>query len=132
MILGIGLDIVEIKRIHKSIENSQDTFLKKIFTDTEIEKSKRFSNLELKSKHFAKRFAAKEAFSKAIGLGIGRGVNFTDIEVVNDENGKPSIHISNNTKLFLKKHFQNSNFQIDLSLSDEKEIAQAIVIISKC
>ena len=131
MILGVGLDIVEIKRIQDSVEKFQDKFEKRIFTDFEIETSKKFSHLQKKYSYFAKRFAAKEAFSKAIGLGIGRGIEFVDIEIKNDKSGKPIIKLSQKAEIFLKKHFQNSNFKIDLSLTDEKEIAQAIVIISK-
>ncbi len=131
MILGVGLDIVNVRRIKDSLEAFQDKFEKRIFTPLEIEKSQKFTTIELKSSYYAKRFAAKEAFAKAIGLGIGRGVNFTDIEVVNNKNGKPDIKLNKIAEDFLKKHFKNLDFKIDLSLSDEKEIAQAIVIISK-
>ena len=84
-----------------------------------------------KTAFFAKRFAAKEAFSKAIGLGIGRGIDFKDIEVINDDLGKPKINILNNKEIFLKKHFNCENFNIHLSISDDKNAATAIVIIDK-
>jgi holo-[acyl-carrier protein] synthase len=80
---------------------------------------------------FSKRFAAKEAFAKAIGLGIGRGIDFLDIEVENNELGKPQIKILNNKEEFLKKHFNCKNFVIHLSLTDENPLAGAYVIIEK-
>ena len=132
MILGIGLDIINIARIEALLKKSGESFEKKVFSQVEIEKSQKFSIPELKSRYYAKRFAAKEAFSKAIGLGIGRGIDFIDISIINDENGKPIINLSSKAEIFLKKHFKNAVFQIDLSLTDEREIAQAIVIISKC
>lgn len=132
MVLGIGLDIVNIQRIKNSLEKFQSKFENRVFTPKEIARSNKFSNIDLKSHYYSKRFAAKEAFSKATGFGIGQVVKFTDIEVNNDKNGKPYIILSEHSENLLKKHFQTSDFQIDLSMSDEKEISQAIVIISKC
>ncbi len=131
MILGLGIDIVNISRIQNSLEKFGNVFEERVFTKSEIKISHKFKNIKLKSNYFAKRFAAKEAFAKATGLGIGRGFNFTDIEISNDQNGKPIITLLPNIHDFLRKHFQNLELQIDLSMSDEKEIAQAIVIISK-
>lgn len=131
MILGVGLDIVNVNRIENSLGKFGEKFQERVFTKFEIEKAQKFKNEKAKIRYFAKRFAAKEAFSKATGLGIGRGFDFVDIEIKNDENGKPFINLTQNVTDFLKKHFQNSDFKIDLSISDEKEIAQAIVILSK-
>ena len=129
MILGIGSDIVEIARIFKAIEKFGDKFLTKIFTSNEIiaAQNKSFK----KNAFYAKRFAAKEAFSKACGTGIGRGINFNDIEVFNDDFGKPKIKILNNKNSVLQKLFGCKNFAIHLSISDEKSLAQAFVIIEK-
>lgn len=128
MILGIGIDLVSIDRIERVEKKFNEKFLKKIFTENEVICSKEKSNQKI---FLAKRFAAKEAFSKAIGLGIGRGVNFIDIETFNDEFGKPKIKILNNKEEFLKRHFCCESFSIHLSISDEKTFASAIVVIEK-
>lgn len=130
MIIGIGIDIVKTIRISKLLKEFGNKFENKIFTDNEISIANDKTDLQIKISYYAKRFAAKEAFSKAIGLGIGRGINFTDIEVINDQNGKPKIKLTNNAKEFLQKNFNHNNFRIDLSLTDEEELAQAIVILS--
>ncbi|MES2677581.1 MAG: holo-ACP synthase [Pseudomonadota bacterium] len=135
MIIGIGIDIVEIGRIGESLQCFGDRFEKRVFTSGEIliansKGNLAKGNLAIKTSYYAKRFAAKEAFSKAIGLGIGRGINFTDIEIINDASGKPKIKLTTIAKQFLQKHLNQNNFKIDLSMSDTKDIAQAIVIIS--
>ena len=125
-ILGIGVDIVDNFRIKKSIKNK--SFVKRVFTFNEIKKSKKLNN---KINYFAKRFAAKEAFVKALGEGFRNNINFHDIDVSNDKKGKPIINISNNVKYFLKKKFKLNKFKIFLSLSDEKKYSIAYVIINK-
>ena len=130
MIIGIGIDIVEINRIGESLKRFGDKFERRVFTTGEILIAISKGNLAIKTNYYAKRFAAKEAFSKAIGLGIGRGINFTDIEIINDSNGKPKIKLTTSAKQFLQKHLNQNNFKIDLSVSDTRDIAQAIVIIS--
>ena len=130
MIIGIGIDIVEISRIGEALERFGEKFKKRVFTTGEILIASSKVNLAIKTNYYAKRFAAKEAFSKAIGLGIGRGINFTDIEIINDANGKPKIKLTTTAKQFLQKHLNQNNFKIDLSMSDTKNIAQAIVIVS--
>lgn len=135
MILGIGIDIVAISRIKKIYQQFGDKFLKKIYAQNEIDIAKNLisqNKLNLLYQFLAKRFSAKEACSKAIGIGIGRGIDFNDISVVNDCLGKSSIIINENKIDFLKKHFACQNFSIHLSLSDEKTIATAMVIIEKC
>ncbi len=131
MIIGIGIDIVEINRIGEALERFGEKFEKRVFTIGEILVASSKGNLLIKTNYYAKRFAAKEAFSKATGLGIGRGINFTDIEIINDGNGKPKIKLTTPAKQFLQKHLNQNNFKIDLSMSDTKDIAQAIVIISR-
>lgn len=126
MILGIGIDTVSIKRVSNLILKFDNKFKDKIFTQSEISKSKG-KNIAF----YAKRFAAKEAFSKALGLGIGRGVDFKDIEIDNDKLGKPFITILNEKEDFIRKHFKVENFTIHLSLSDETDSALAMVTISK-
>ena len=125
-IIGNGVDIVDNTRIKNAIKNK--FFVSRIFTVNEIKKSK---NLKNKANYFAKRFAAKEAFVKALGEGFRNNINFSDIDVTNDKKGKPIINISINIKKFLKKKFNLNKFKIFLSLSDEKKYSIAYVIINK-
>ena len=125
-IIGNGVDIVDNTRIKNAIKNK--FFVSRIFTVNEIKKSK---NLNNKINYFAKRFAAKEAFVKALGEGFRNNINFSDIDVTNDKKGKPIINISTNIKKFLKKKFNLNKFKIFLSLSDEKKYSIAYVIINK-
>ena len=126
VIIGNGVDIVENKRIKNSLKIKG--FINRVFTQNEINKSKKLSN---KTNFFAKRFAAKEAFVKALGEGFRNNINFNDIDISNDNKGKPSINISNNIKKFLKKKLKLNKYKIFLSLSDEKKHSIAYVIINK-
>ncbi|MBN1968363.1 MAG: holo-ACP synthase [Candidatus Delongbacteria bacterium] len=119
MIIGIGTDIVETLRIEKSIEKNGKHFLDYVFTKVEQEYCSRKKNYE----SFAGRFAAKEAFVKAIGTGIGKEFGFKDIEIINDEYGKPLIKINKNSSMLSKKH------KIHLSISHSKLYATAFVVI---
>jgi len=125
-IIGNGVDIVENRRIKNSLKIKG--FVDRVFTRNEITKSKKLNN---KINYFAKRFAAKEAFVKALGEGFRNNINFNDIDISNDKNGKPNINISNNVKKFLKKKFKLNRYKIFLSLSDEKKHSIAYVIINK-
>ena len=125
-IIGNGVDIVENSRIKNSLKIKG--FIDRIFTKSEIDKSKKIKN---KISYFAKRFAAKEAFVKAIGEGFRNNVNFNDINIINDKKGKPLINISNNIKNVIKKKFKLNKYKIFLSLSDEKKHSIAFVIINK-
>ncbi len=125
-IIGNGVDIVNNARIKKSIKNKK--FINRVFTTNEINKSKKLDN---KINYFAKRFAAKEAFVKALGEGFRDNINFNDIEVINDKKGKPMINISRNVKKFIKSKFKLQKYKIFLSLSDEKKYSIAYVIINK-
>ena len=127
-IFGIGTDIVNIKRIEHSLKKHKFTFKNKIFSKKEISYCEKRKN---PSAFYAKRFAAKEAFSKALGTGIRKGVNFKDIDILNDKKGKPLIKISTNVRKFLKKKFKLNRYKIFLSLSDEKDHSIAYVIINK-
>jgi holo-[acyl-carrier protein] synthase len=125
-IYGIGTDIVNIKRIEKLIKKNS-SFKKKIFTNHEIAYCQRKNN---PFPYFAKRFAAKEAFSKALGTGIIKDINFKNIQVSNNKNGKPFIKLKGNTATFFKKKIRSKKPSIYLSLSDDLPWAQATVIIS--
>ena len=120
-IYGVGTDIVDIARIKKSIKNKK--FINKIFSDKEIKNSKN----KLDS-YYAKRFAAKEAFSKALGTGISEGISFNEISILNNDKGQPYIELIGKTKIIVNKKIKKR--KIYLSLSDEKKYAIAIVIIN--
>ena len=124
-IFGIGTDIVSVDRIKNSLKNKK--FVYRIFNEKEILKCKKNSN---RINCYAKRFAAKEAFSKALGTGISNGINFNEIVILNKKSGKPYINIIGQTKRTLKKKFKNKKSKISLSLSDEKKYAVAFVTIS--
>ena len=124
-IFGIGVDIVDNKRISNSIKNKG--FVLRVFSKKEIDNSKKITN---KTNFFAKRFAAKESLSKALGTGFRKGINFKDIEVLNDVLGKPFIKLKGSTANFLYNKINRKKYLIHLSLSDDKPWAQATVIIS--
>lgn len=117
MVVGIGTDIIDIKRIREILEKFGDKFYSRILTDKEIEYCKSFSKPEL---HLAGRYAAKEAYSKAIGTGVGKEFSWKDIEIINDKKGKPVIHQIVDRGYFLYK------FQVSISHTDE--YACAVVI----
>ena len=126
-IFGIGTDIINIKRMEKSIKKNGDNFINKVFSKNEILYCKRKKN---PFPFYAKRFAAKEALSKALGTGIRKGINFKNIDISNDNFGKPSIELKGTTAAFLKKKIKTKKYSIHLSLSDDIPWAQATVIIS--
>ena len=123
-ILGIGVDIIDNKRIKKSIKNNK--FKNRIYSANELKLSSLSIN---KTSFFSKRFAAKEAFAKALGTGFRNSLNFKDIEVINDKLGKP--YYSKNKKItkIIQKNFNVKNFNCFLSISDEKDYSTAFTII---
>tara|TARA_B100001173_G_scaffold121569_1_gene105672 strand:- start:560 stop:946 length:387 start_codon:yes stop_codon:yes gene_type:complete len=125
-IFGNGVDIIENKRIQKSLKKKE--FLNRIFTQKEIKKSQKIKD---KVSYFAKRFAAKEAFVKALGTGFRNNINFNDIEIINNKKGKPLLKVSNKLKYFLKLKCNIQKFKVFLSLSDEKKHSIAFVILNK-
>ena len=125
-ILGIGVDLVDNLRINKSLKNS--FFIKRIFSKEEILIAKKIKN---KTSYYSKRFAAKEAFAKSIGIGFRGNLNFKDISIVNNKKGKPSFVITNKIKKIIKKIFKTSSFNFLLSISDDKKYSIAYVILQK-
>ena len=124
-IYGIGTDIANINRIKKSLKNKN--FINRLFSKNEVKKCNNQIN---KANCYAKRFAAKEAFSKAMGTGISKGINFNEIIVHNIKSGKPNIKLLGNTKKIVNKILNKKKFNIFLSLSDDKPFAVATVVIS--
>jgi len=125
-ILGIGVDIIKNKRIQSSIKSK--IFLKRTFGDNELEFSKKTLN---KTNFFAKRFAAKEAFAKSLGTGFRNSLNFKDIEIINDNVGKPYYLRSKKIDQIIKKKFQVKKYDLFLSISDEKDYSIAFTILQK-
>ena len=123
-ILGIGVDIVENRRIQKSIKST--LFKKRIYSSKELKQSNTVNN---KVAYFSKRFAAKEAFSKALGTGFRMNLNFKDIEVVNNKMGRPYYVKNKKISKIIQKNFKIKNFKCFLSISDEKNYSTAFAII---
>tara|TARA_Y100000994_G_scaffold159661_1_gene130884 strand:- start:5 stop:394 length:390 start_codon:yes stop_codon:yes gene_type:complete len=123
-IIGIGVDLVQNKRIRNSIKNKN--FIKRTFGKDEIINSKKTVN---KTNYFAKRFASKESLSKALGTGFRNGLNFKDIQILNNKLGKPYYHLNSKLKKFIKKKKNISNYDLFLSISDEKEYSIAFTLI---
>ncbi len=123
-ILGIGVDMIENKRISNSIKSLK--FQKRIFTNKEL---KQASLLKNKANYFSKRFAAKEAFAKALGTGFREDLNFKDIEIVNNKTGKPDYVKNKKITKLIKKHFNVKKYDCFLSISDENNYSTAFAII---
>ena len=124
MILGVGIDMIEVERVSKKIDKNNG-FTEKVFSEHEIAFCKSKKN---RNENYAARFAAKEAFLKATGLGLMLGNQLSDIEVINDDHGKPSFNLKGNFKL---KSLENNWNKIHLSMSHLQNIACAVVIIEK-
>jgi len=123
MVKGIGIDVIEVNRIKRAADKLNERFLKRIYTENEIEYC---SNMANKFQHFAGRFASKEAFLKAIGVGLFRGYQLKDIEIRNEKSGKPYIVLNDKIKKVLKK-LNATNIYV--SISHIKELSISVVII---
>jgi len=128
MILGIGSDLIDIRRIEATLKRFGDRFVQRLFTDTEQRKSEGRRN---RAASYAKRFAAKEACSKALGTGFRKSVYWRDLGVVNLRSGKPTMALTGGAAERLKSMVpKGMKARIDLSITDDFPLAQAIVIIS--
>jgi holo-[acyl-carrier protein] synthase len=128
MILGLGSDLVDIRRIEKVLTRHGDRFIQRVFTPVEREKAERRAT---RIDTYAKRFAAKEACAKALGTGFRKGVFFRDLGVVNLPGGRPTMALTGGALARLQAITpQGFTARIDVSLTDEYPLAQAIVIIS--
>lgn len=121
MIKGIGTDIVEVERIERSLSNQG--FIEKVFTQDEIIYCEKRVN---KAQHYGARFAAKEAFFKALGTGMRNGMSFAEIEVINDELGKPTLRLYGKVKEVSQ---QMGITQVMVSISHVKSMAMAMVVV---
>jgi holo-[acyl-carrier protein] synthase len=128
MIFGIGSDLVDVRRIEKLLLRFNGHFEKKLFTTNEQCMA---ATKQSKGLFYAKRFAAKEAFVKALGTGISGGISWKNIEIRNTSQGKPALHLDSSLEAFLNQALpRGAHFQLDLSLADEYPYAQAFVVIS--
>ena len=128
MILGIGSDLIDIRRVEESIAKYGERFLNRIFTDLERAKSDKRAS---RAASYAKRFAAKEACSKALGTGLNHGVYWRDMGVVNLPGGKPTMRLTNGALRRLEEITpEGMTAQVDLTITDDFPLAQAFVIIS--
>jgi len=128
MILGLGSDLIDIRRIEQVIERFGDRFLERIFTDAERQKCDRRAD---RAASYARRFAAKEACSKALGTGFRRGVFWRDLGVVNLPSGQPSMRLTGGALSRLVEITPaGMTARLDITLTDEPPIAQAVVIIT--
>ncbi len=128
MIIGIGNDIVDIRRVARTLERFGDRFLEKVFTSEEQRKAMSRAH---PASTLAKRFAAKEALSKALGTGFRQGVHLKDIGVVNMPTGRPTLVLANGAAAHLDRLVPPGyTARIDLTLTDEYPLAEAVVIVS--
>jgi holo-[acyl-carrier protein] synthase len=128
MILGLGNDIIDIRRIEKTLERYGERFLQRVFTDTERRKS---DGRAARAASYAKRFAAKEACAKALGTGLRRGVFWRDMGVVNLRSGRPTMVLTGGAAEQLRRITPPGyDARVDLTLTDDFPQAQAIVVIS--
>ena len=123
-ILGIGVDIINSKRIRNLIGNKN--FIQRTFGKNEIKLSKRINN---KTNYFAKRFAAKESLAKSLGTGFRNNLNFKDIEVLNDRVGRPYYSRSKKIANIINKQFNVKKYDLFLSITDEKDYSIAFTIL---
>ena len=122
--LGIGIDIINNKRIRALINNK--SFIDRTYSKSEIKLSKKIAN---KTNYFAKRFAAKESLAKSIGTGFRNNLNFKDIEILNDRKGKPYYFKTKKINSIINKKFKVKNYNLFLSISDEKNYSIAFTIL---
>jgi holo-[acyl-carrier protein] synthase len=128
MIVGIGSDLINIPRIEAALERFGDRFINRVFTETEKRKSEGRAN---RAASYARRFAAKEACAKALGTGFRKGVFWRDMGVVNLPSGQPTVALTGGALARLNELLpKGMSARIDLSLTDDPPLAQAIVIIS--
>jgi holo-[acyl-carrier protein] synthase len=127
MIVGIGSDLIDIRRVEKSLERFGERFTNRCFTEVEQQKSDRRAN---RAASYAKRFAAKEACSKALGTGIAQGVFWKDMGVVNLPSGKPTMKLTGGADVILQSMLPAGHrAAIHLTITDDYPLAQAFVII---
>ncbi|MFH1942315.1 MAG: holo-ACP synthase [bacterium] len=128
MICGTGIDLLDIDRMRKTLSKSDNAFIERVFTDEEIAYCRGGVSLSARSRCFAGRFCAKEAFLKALGTGLRDGIWWKDIEVMNDALGKPTVTLKNMASEILKeKHITH----VHVSISHDRKTAAAVVVLER-
>ena len=128
MIIGLGSDLIDIRRIERTLERYGERFVSRIYTDVEKRKSE---GRRLRAESYAKRFAAKEACAKALGTGFRRGVFWRDLGVVNLPGGRPTMELTGGARQRLEEITPpGMGARIDVTITDDYPLAQAVVIIS--
>lgn len=132
MILGLGNDLIDIRRIEKTLERFGDRFIKRIYTDVEQAKANRRKGAgQAYAATYAKRYAAKEAASKALGTGFRQGVYWRDLGVINLPSGKPTVHMTGGAAERLESMIpEGMEARVELTITDEYPLAEAMVIIT--
>jgi holo-[acyl-carrier protein] synthase len=132
VIVGLGNDLIDIRRIEKTLERFGERFIQRVFTPAERAKAERRTE-SMRAATYAKRYAAKEAAAKALGTGFREGVFWRDIGVVNSSNGRPSLELTGGAAARLAELLPEGMIaRIDLTMTDEYPMAEAVVIISAC
>lgn len=132
MIIGLGEDLVDIVRISRLLTEKGDRFIEKCFTRDEIERAENHKTQERKDAYYAKRFAAKEACLKALGTGMREGLSWHDMQVSNDELGRPVMHVTGGVAEKLANLVSVGGFvKIHVTLADESGLAKATVILEE-
>ncbi len=130
MIIGMGSDLIDIRRVEKTLARFGDRFIGRCFSPEDIEKAEKRRAAGTHIATYAKRFAAKEACSKALGTGFNHGVYMRDIAVINDQNGKPTLRLTGGALAYLKSLIPEGKTPVlHLTLTDEPPLAQAMVVI---
>lgn len=130
MIIGIGTDLVKISRIEEMFAKYDESFVDKLLNEKESEKFRSLT-ANNKIKYLAKRFAAKEAFAKAVGTGFNKDITLKNIAISNDKMGKPFYDIDDKLDSYIKEKLNVDKYSIHLSITDDREYANAIAIIEK-
>ena len=128
MIIGIGTDIIDTRRIKSAIDKYGEKFTRRCFSNSEILRSE---NRVKTANSYAKKYAAKEALVKALGTGFRNGINFNNIEIKNDKLGKPYVNLDKILIIKIKQKYKVKKFNIFLSISDENKYAIANILITK-
>lgn len=133
MIVGIGSDLLDIRRIEKLLDNQEERFIEHCFTEEEVMKAEQRRSAGLHVAGYAKRFAAKEACAKALGTGFRDGITMKDIGVINDKNGRPELFLTGGAQRKLAELMPENTFpRLHLTLSDEPPMVIAHVVIEAC
>ncbi len=131
MILGVGIDLINVDRITKISDRYGEKFALKVLSPEEKRIFDKIGAENKKNNFLAKRFSVKESFLKALGIGLGRGIEFSDISIVNDLYGKPKINLSKKAKNIVENLYKSDKINFIVSITDEKNLVNTITIVSK-